>query len=232
MHKLLDEIKKNEGKTRVVKNFFDKNQVDALLKLYKDLPIEIFNKRQNIVKKKWSDQFEIDLQKIFVDKLKSEIGDFFMDNPKTKDNFQSLGLFQESFSPVSVHADTGFDFDKIIYKQTLMPLTSRGETVVFKNTFYGCSTTFSIDPEELKAKGYNKRSSEHINLYNKKEFDQSTHKKYLAHEDINNLKGLEVDMIYEWKPGDLLVFDRTRLHCSSSNLVEKKIGFTTATSKN
>ena len=79
---------------------------------------------------------------------------------------------QESFSPVSVHADTGFDFDKIIYKQTLMPLTSRGETVVFKNTFYGCSTTFSIDPEELKAKGYNKRSSEHINLYNKKEFDQ------------------------------------------------------------
>ena len=51
-------------------------------------------------------------------------------------------------------------------------------------------------------------------------------------EDINNLKGLEVDIIYEWKPGDLLVFDRTRLHCSSSNLVEKKIGFTTATSKN
>ena len=25
---------------------------------------------------------------------------------------------------------------------------------MFKNTFYGCSTTFSIDPEELKAKGY------------------------------------------------------------------------------
>ena len=43
MHKLLDEIKKNEGKTRVVKNFFDKNQVDALLNLYIDLPIEIFN---------------------------------------------------------------------------------------------------------------------------------------------------------------------------------------------
>ena len=95
-----------------------------------------------------------------------------------------------------------------------------------------CGSSGGSSRSELKAKGYNKRSSEHINLYNKKEFDQSTHKKYLAHEDINNLKGLEVDMIYEWKPGDLLVFDRTRLHCSSSNLVEKKIGFTTATSKN
>ena len=51
MHKLLDEIKKNEGKTRVVKNFFDNEQVNALLKLYKNLPVEIFNKRQNIMKK-------------------------------------------------------------------------------------------------------------------------------------------------------------------------------------
>ena len=136
MHKLLDEIKKNEGKTRVVKNFFDSEQVNALLKLYKNLPVEIFNKRQNIMKKKWSDNFEADLQKIFNDKLKVEIGDFFMDNPKTKDNLNSLGLFQESFSPVSVHADTGFNFDKVIYKQTLMPLTSKGETVIFKNKFY------------------------------------------------------------------------------------------------
>ena len=113
MHKLLDEIKKNEGKTRVVKNFFDSEQVNALLKLYKNLPVEIFNKRQNIMKKKWSDNFEADLQKIFIDKLKVEIGDFFMDNPKTKDNLNSLGLFQESFSPVSVHADTGFNLSLI-----------------------------------------------------------------------------------------------------------------------
>ena len=69
-------------------------------------------------------------------------------------------------------------------------------------------------------------------MFNKKEFDEEIHKKYLAHEDINNLKGLEVDVVYNWKPGDLLIFDRTRLHCSSSNLPEKKIGFTTATSKN
>ena len=68
--------------------------------------------------------------------------------------------------PVSLHVDGGFDFNKIIFKQTLMPLSEEGETIIFKNRFYGCSTTFSINPTELAAKGYNKRSSEHINLYN------------------------------------------------------------------
>jgi len=154
-----------------------------------------------------------------------------MDNPKTKDDLESLGLFQESFKPVSLHVDTGFDFNKIIYKQTLMPLTDEGETVIFKNRFYGCSTTFSIDPKELSAKGYNKRSSEHLSIYGKKPFDKDMHKKFLNHEDINNLQGLTVEMIYKWKLGDLLVFDRTNLHCSSSNLSKKKIGFTTSTIK-
>ena len=154
-----------------------------------------------------------------------------MDNPKTKDGLESLGLFQESSMPVSLHVDTGFDFEKIIFKQTLLPLTNDGETILFKNRFYGCSTTFSINPIELAAKGYNKRSSEHINLYNGKEFDKEMHQKYLKHEEIENLRGLEIDLVYKWKVGDLLIFDRTCLHCASSNLKEKKIGFTSSTIK-
>jgi hypothetical protein len=152
-----------------------------------------------------------------------------MDNPKTKENLESLGLFQESYMPVTLHVDTGFDFEKIIFKQTLLPLTNDGETVVFKNRFYGCSTTFSIDPKELSAKGYNKRSSEHLNLYGDKSFDREIYDEYLIHEQIDNLKGLEVDLIYKWKLGDLLIFDRSNLHCSSSNIKNKKLGFTTST---
>ena len=154
-----------------------------------------------------------------------------MDNPNTKEGVKSLGLFQESYMPVTLHVDTGFDFEKIIYKQTLLPLSSEGETIIFKNRFYGCSTTFSIDPKELSAKGYNKRSSEHLNLYGSSEFDKEVHKKYLAHEDINNLKGLEVELIFNWRLGDLLVFDRTSLHCSSNNIKKKKLGFTSSTEK-
>ena len=231
MHKFIKKIKQFEEKPFVVKNFISNKEVENFIKLYKELPIEVNNQRQKIIKKKWSNNFSPDLQFVYKEKLKSIIGDYEMDNPITKDGFESLGLFQESFLPVTLHVDTGFEFDKVIYKQSLMPLSDHGETVVFKNRFYGCSTTFSINEKELAAKGYNKRSSEHIDLYNKKPFDQTIHKKFLNHEEIENLKGLEVEMIYKWRPGEILIFDRTNLHCSSSNLSGKKIGFTTSTLK-
>lgn len=229
MHKLIDKIKKNESRPFVVNNFLAQNEVELFQKLYTELPLEIHNKRQKIIKKKWSIDFYSNLQKIYNEKLKLVIGNFKMDNPRNKNDIESLGLFQESFSPVTLHVDTGYDFEKIIYKQTLLPLSDDGETVVFKNRFYGGSTTFSIDPIELNAKGYNKRSSEHLNLYEEENFDKKIHQEYLNHEDIDNLKGLEVGLIYKWKMGDLLIFDRTNLHCSSCNIKNKKLGFTTST---
>ena len=231
MHKFIKKIKQFEDKPFVVTNFINNKEVENFIKLYKELPIEVNNQRQKIIKKKWSSNFFPDLQKIYKKKLKSVIGDFEMDNPTTKDGFDSLGFFQESFLPVTLHVDTGFEFDKIIYKQLLIPLSDHGETVIFKNRFYGCSTTFSLNEKELAAKGYNKRSSEHIDLYNKKPFDKSIHEKFLKHEEIDNLRGLEVEMIYKWRLGEILIFDRTSLHCSSSNLSGKKIGFTTTTLK-
>ena len=231
MHKFLDKIKSIESKPKIIKEFLNKKEIENFQKLYEKLPIEINNKRQKIIKKKWSETYFPDLQKLYIKKLETVINDFKMDNPKTLDGSNSLGLFQESFKPVSLHVDTGFNFDKVIYKQTLLPLSNDGETIIFKNRFYGCSTTFSIDPEELSAKGYNKRSSEYLMLYNQRPFDEKMYNKYLKHEDLNNLKGLEIEMVYKWRLGDLLIFDRTNLHCSSSNLKNKKIGFTTSTIK-
>ena len=158
MHKFLDKIKSIESKPKIIKEFLNKKEIENFQKLYEKLPIEINNKRQKIIKKKWSETYFPDLQKLYIKKLETVINDFKMDNPKTLDGSNSLGLFQESFKPVSLHVDTGFNFDKVIYKQTLLPLSNEGETIIFKNRFYGCSTTFSIDPEELSAKGYNKRS--------------------------------------------------------------------------
>ena len=106
---------------------------------------------------------------------------------------------------------------------------------VFKNKFYGNSTTFTINQEELKVNklnyGQNIRSSEHLNLYDKKPFNKEDHEKFLKHEHIQNLNGLEIDMVYEWELGSMLIFDRTRLHCSSSKIEGKKIGLATFTKK-
>ena len=231
MHKFIEKIKEFETKPFIVNNFLNKEEIKLLQKLYYELPIEIDNKRQKIIKKKWPIDFNKELQIKYTQKLKEVIGDYEMDNPDTREGKKSLGLFQESYMPVTLHVDTGFDFEKIIFKQTLLPLSDIGETIIFKNRFYGCSTTFSIDPKELAAKGYNKRSSEHLKLYGNNDFDRDIHTKYLSHEDENNLKGLEVEMVFKWKLGDLLVFDRTNLHCSSKNINHKKLGFTSSTKK-
>ena len=147
MHKFIEDIQKLESEPLVIKKFINRDEISKFQELYEELPVEINNQRQKILKKKWSSDFDLELQKKYKNKLKDVIGDYSMDNPQTKDGKESLGLFQESFMPVSLHVDAGFEFDKIIYKQTLMPLSNTGETVIFKNRFYGCSTTFSINPK-------------------------------------------------------------------------------------
>ena len=235
MHKNINEIKKLESPPQVIKNLFDKNEIEKFLNLYKELPTTVHNKKQNVIKKRWLKNYSEELENLFYNKVKNEIGDFRMDNLKDEKDEDILGLFQESYNPIGLHVDAGFNLDEIIFKQTLIPLTSKGSTVIFKNKFYGNSTNFTIDKEELNVKdlkyGQNFRSSEHIDMYNKKPFDKKNHEKYLKHEKIENLAGLEVDLVYEWELGSMLIFDRTRLHCSSSMIDGKKIGLTTFTKK-
>ena len=235
MHKNIEKIKNLEGSPKVIKNLFSKNEIEKFLDLYKNLPTTVHNKKQNVIKKRWLKNFNEELEYLYYEKVKNEIGDFKMDNLKDDNNQDILGLFQESYNPIGLHVDAGFNLDEIIFKQTLIPLSSKGSTVIFKNKFYGNSTNFTIDENELSIKnlnyGQNLRSSEHLNMYEKKPFNQDHHKKYLQHEKIDNLSGLEIDLVYEWEVGSMLIFDRTRLHCSSSLIEGKKIGLTTFTKK-
>ena len=235
MHKNIEKIKKFESSPKVIRNLFKKDDIEKFLKLYVELPTTVHNKKQNVIKKRWLKNYSDELENLFFNKVKNEIGDFKMDNLKDEKNNDILGLFQESYNPIGLHVDAGFNIDEIIFKQTLIPLTSKGSTVIFKNKYYGSSTNFTIDENELKIKnlnyGQNRRSSEHLDIFEKKPFNKDDHKKYLSHENIENLSGLEIDMVYEWELGSMLIFDRTRLHCSSSNIDKKKIGLTTFTKK-
>ena len=235
MHRNIDKIKSLESSPKIIKNLFNNSEIEKFLNLYQQLPTTVHNKKQNVIKKRWLKNYSNELEDLFYQKVKNEIGDFKMDNLKDEKNEDILGLFQESYNPIGLHVDAGFNLDEIIFKQTLIPLTSKGSTVIFKNKFYGNSTNFTIDMDELNVKdlkyGQNFRSSEHIDIYNKKTFDKKIHEKYLKHEKIENLAGLEVDLVYEWELGSMLIFDRTRLHCSSSVIDGKKIGLTTFTKK-
>ena len=235
MHIKIEEIKKNENPPKVLKNLYSKDEINEFLELYKNLPTTVHNKNQNVIKKRWLQGYNEKLEKLFFERLKKEIGDFKMDNLKDENNKDVYGLIQESYAPIGLHVDGGFELKNQIYKQSLIPLTPVGSTIIFKNRFYEMSTSFTQDPEELKKKnltyGQNKRSSEHLKLYGNKPFDKKIHDKYLKHENINNLKGLEVEMIFEWEVGSMLIFDRTHLHCSSSVIEGKKIGIATFTKK-
>ena len=235
MHINIDKIKKLEGSPQIIKNLFTKSEIEKFMDLYLNLPTTVHNKKQNVIKKRWLQNFNKELENLFYERVKNIIGDFRMDNLKDEKNQDILGLFQESYNPIGLHVDAGFNLEEIIFKQTLIPLTSKGSTVIFKNKFYGNSTNFTIDENELMVKdlkyGQNLRSSEHLKIFEKKQFNRNDHKKYLLHEKIENLSGLEIDMVYEWEIGSILIFDRTRLHCSSSLIDGKKIGLTTFTKK-
>ena len=235
MHTKIEEIKKSESSPVVIKNLFDKDEINKFLDLYKELPTTVHNKKQNVIKKRWLIDYGKDLETLFYQRLKGKIGDFKYDNLKTDNGDDIFGLFQESYNPIGLHIDGGFNFEDLIYKQTLIPLTPVGSTVVFKNRFYGNSTNFTIDKNELETRkltyGQNKRSNEHIGMFGDKPFDKELHKKFLNHEKIENLIGLEIELIYEWELGSVLIFDRTNLHCSSSIIDGKKIGLTTFTKK-
>jgi len=229
-HKYLDKIKSLEGPPKKV-NIFSEKEIKMIKELYDLLPERTFNKQQNVRKKVWEQNYNKELDKIYFNKLKEILGDFKMDNLKSETGDDYYGLFHESFRPLPIHVDSGFNEEDIIYKQVVTPLTPIGDTIFFKKRWHGRSTSFTIDPEELKFKpkaDQNDRSNKHLG---DKEFDKETHKKYLTHIDINNLKGMEIEFIYEWKVGDSLIVDRSHIHCASTRINHKKLGLTTFTKK-
>ena len=229
-HIHLDKIKSLESAPRKV-NIFSEKEIKMIQELYSNLPERTFNKKQNVKKKAWVQNYNKELDKIYFNKLKDVLGEYKMDSLKSENGEDYYGLFHESFSPLPLHVDSGFDENAIIYKQVITPLSPIGDTIFFKKRWYGRSTSFTINKDELKFKpkpGQNDRSKDHLGT---QEFDKELHKKYLSHIDINNLKGLEIEMVYNWKVGESLIVDRTHVHCASSRIIGKKLGLTTFTKK-
>ena len=69
-------------------------------------------------------------QKIFCERLDNEIGTFKIVNLKDEEWKDILGWIQESYAPIGLHVDAGFDVNNQVYKQSLIPLSSVGSTVI------------------------------------------------------------------------------------------------------
>lgn len=85
-----------------------------------------------------------------------------------------------------------------------------------------------------KGKRYNLRTNKHIQSDN--EFDKKLYDKYMSHQPYEDLKGMEVEKIFQWKPGKLFMWDRVQIHSSDNflkdNNLESKTFIAFFTSKN
>ena len=112
-HINLDRIKSYESPPKVVK-IFSVKEIKMIQELYVNLPEKVFNKKQNIRKKAWLQNYNKELDKIYFNKLKDVLGDYKMDTLKSETGEDYSGLFHESFSPLPLHVDSGFDEKAII----------------------------------------------------------------------------------------------------------------------
>ena len=147
----IDKIKNLESAPKVV-NIFSEKEIKMIQELYETLPVTVFNKKQNVKKKRWVQNYNKELDIIYYNKIKDVLGSFQMDTLKSESGEDCYGLFHESFAPLPLHVDSGFDENAVIFKQIITPLSPFGDTVVFKNRWYGRSTSFTVDSEELKFK--------------------------------------------------------------------------------
>ena len=105
----IQKIKETETAPKIIKNLFDIKEIKQFLKLYEMLPVTVHNKKQNVVKKRWLQGYDEFLEKIFCERLERQIGKFEMDNLKDDKGKDILGLIQESYSPIGLHVDAGFE---------------------------------------------------------------------------------------------------------------------------
>ena len=103
----LDQIKSLESPPKIL-NIFSEKEIKMIQELYDILPEKVFNKKQNIRKKAWIQNYNKELDKIYFDKVKDVLGDFKMDTLKSETGEDFYGLFHESFSPLPLHVDSGF----------------------------------------------------------------------------------------------------------------------------
>ena len=115
MHTELKKIQSLESAPKVVKNLFSAEEIGQFLKLYEELPIAVNNLKQKVIKKRWLDGFGKDLELLYKSRIKSIIGDFKMDNLITEDGKECFGLFQESYKPLKLHVDAGFNLEDLMH---------------------------------------------------------------------------------------------------------------------
>ena len=148
--------------------------------------------------------------------------------------------FHKNFFPYGIHTDSGYFPDEIIYKQGIIPLEvfpndADVYTVIFKQKCYH-SISF---PRELKTIA--NLTHQQIKVLhhwdpNKNAISEKARTTYWDSSPETELwlKGFEIELPFLWKMGNMALWDRAHLHCSSdfsNHGIQGKIGLMWISSK-
>ena len=61
MNDKIEEIKKTESPPKIIQNIFKKEEIGEFLKLFNDIQTTVHNKKQNVIKKRWLQGYNIKL---------------------------------------------------------------------------------------------------------------------------------------------------------------------------
>lgn len=133
----------------------------------------------------------------------------------------SAGLFFRVSYPHIIHNDDTWSFPKT-YKGITVPLQLYGNGTgypglcIFDQYYLDGPAKFFLDEPEMEL-NYNKGVYEYSAVCAKTEepFNERVYQKYLTHLKRRWLHGLSASQIVEWKPGNIMIFDSTKLHCAT-----------------
>jgi len=99
------------------------------------------------------------------------------------------------------------------------------EEILYENKAFFVDEKFKNYIENLtKSKRYNLRTDKHI--VNDKNLDRKIYEKYMSHQPYEDCTSLEIDRVVEWKIGNLIYWDRCRIH-SSDNFLKNNVLYKT-----
>ena len=249
-----DAWKARWGDSFQIQNFFDHDELEWIT----DLMYKNHTKRR--VKESGTLHFWVDNKEVenkFFDKLKTVI-------PELENTGEWEGNYVMTSSPYNLHMDTGraewFSKRNLVPgKQIIIPLfvghvnkEFKGTdklpgcgTAIFKNRFIKYGTNFAKSDDKYNTdvfttvKDYNT-----LTCYNKdgsvreidwnKPIDDEIYKKYFTHFKKQWLDGFELEDVYQWNRGSLIVFDRSQAHSGinfMANQVTIKCGLTLMTTR-
>ena len=102
----------------------------------------------------------------------------------------------------------------IEFKKKIQNHIRNGKTfILYKNEKFFLSNELLTAIKKISEnERYNSNTNKHIK--NNKSIDMSFYKKYLTHHNIKDFNSLTPELVYKWKVGEALIWDRSHIHCS------------------